>query len=133
MAAMVATIATKNDPSSWRAELPVAVVTTAPFPRPTGRAETAGCLPDWPEGIHVDGGGPDEAVEELPLSLLEQRWRQLPPLGERQRARVGGKHLHADVIGARGVVRADPIPEGVDVAPRHDGVRQAVAAAVADV
>src|SRR5262245_36562578 len=107
MAAMVATMATKNDTSPRRAELPVAVATATPFPRPTGRAETAGCLPDRAPGFHVDGGGPDEGVEELLLSLLEQRWRQLLPLRERERARVGRKHLHADVIGARGVVRAD--------------------------
>src|SRR5262249_21136996 len=46
MAAMVATMATKNDTSLWRAGPLVAVVTAPPSPRLAGRVETDGSLTD---------------------------------------------------------------------------------------
>ncbi|BDM72051.1 hypothetical protein HEK616_55380 [Streptomyces nigrescens] len=51
----------------------------------------------------------------------------------RARAAVGGAGLDGDVVGARGEVVPAPAPYGVLVAPGHDRVDQAVAAAVREV
>src|SRR5262245_24498569 len=137
MAAMVATMATKNDTSPWRADLRVAVVTSPPFPRPAAAPRQPaiyriGCQASTSTAEdRTDSRGPTRSHDAG--SLLEQCWRQLPPLGERQLARVGGQDLDADVVCAGGMVCADPLAQRPHVSPRHDGVHETVAAAVAQV
>src|SRR4029453_6742594 len=124
MAAMVATMATKNDTPS-REGLLAAVVTPAPlFPRPPDRVEARAIYQSRERNPMTRRGG---------RSAFQHRRSEPAPLRKRQRARVGGQHLDAHVVRTGVVVGADAGPDRIDVAPRDDGVDQAIAAAVTDV
>src|SRR5579871_6285278 len=59
---------------------------------------------------------------------LKQRLRKIPPFGQRQWLRVRREDLNANVVGARGVMFANAVPDHVEVAPGDDRVDQPVAA-----
>src|SRR4051812_35705296 len=58
---------------------------------------------------------------------------ELAPLPQRRRAGIGGDALQAHVVGAGGVVVVDAAGDVLGAAPGHDGVDEAITAAVADV
>src|SRR5437588_407173 len=58
---------------------------------------------------------------------------EFTPLRHGQRTGVVGDHLHADVVGAGGLVVVDAHRHRGWITPRHDGIHQAVAAAAGDV
>lgn len=66
-----------------------------------------------------------------PISLFYQQCRcEFAPFSKWKRLRVRRKHLHADMAGARGLMRANPIGDGSKITPGNDRVNQPVAAAL---
>jgi hypothetical protein len=66
-------------------------------------------------------------------SLRQECVAEQAPVRHRGLARLDPDHLHADVVGAGLDVGLKLVDEGVQVAPEHEVVDDAVAAAVADV
>jgi hypothetical protein len=55
-------------------------------------------------------------------TIIQQPRRQLAPFSPRQRAAVRRERLQANVVGASGVMRANPRPDSADITPGDNGV-----------
>ena len=66
-------------------------------------------------------------------TIIQQPRRQLAPFLLRQRAAVRCQRLQANVVGARGVMRANPRHDGAYITPDDNGVYQPVTAAICEI
>src|SRR5262245_50460255 len=64
---------------------------------------------------------------QLRARASRSRWGEGAPCVERHGRADVGERLNADMVGTRVEVRADPLVDRITVAPRHEGIDEAVA------